>query len=406
MMPTPPFSPETPTKIGFTESTSNAPAPFLRRSADRFRLFMDISEKAVTDMDRLRSFASFIVTESQLWRNHYSNSFNAINEELQIATANIWEHSETDWHSGPPTARRVEEWREMPVSVDAKHEPDLSTVTNLDMSTMLDDFDARGRPSSRWWESSSNGGSLSSSLRVSRSSRESRHVSVPRTGTLPADPPRTLETIFSPAPFEQQRFLEFWPGRLNASSDDNTPVPTPRTGYMASSMNSVIDAAIVEALPDLVPAPAQQAGEHSAFDYNGPDIMKPLIVQDSATNTAESTTKHGQHISKFPGAINQVSTVDEKISFERKESASTSTQDLSQPGKQILHKIDASTDASFEAPTSFSKLPETPNTPLVHISVSNGEFNPANTAIAMSVNVASPQLIAIVPGGHSVMDTV
>lgn len=60
----------------------------------------------------------------------------------------------------------------------ARHQPVLSPIPSMAMSTVPDEEDSRGRPASRWWESSA--GSTGASQRIERTKRESKFMGVHR----------------------------------------------------------------------------------------------------------------------------------------------------------------------------------------------------------------------------------
>ena len=206
-------------------SSTNALDEFAEACLERHKMFIEAERSATSDQQRLELFAEFIVAESRLRRDRYSAAFAAMGVDIFELTRDLWKS-----YQPSPTAvgnlSRLPMALETPLetltanrkdSMDSSaigtspvsrsiftpktesesasdvetsaanresglwnaYQPVLSPIPSMNVSSLADEELSRGRPPSRWWESS---GSQSggNSLRPERSKRESKYMGVPR----------------------------------------------------------------------------------------------------------------------------------------------------------------------------------------------------------------------------------
>ena len=87
----PPLSPLRPwSSKGFSAATSPAHNTFAHDSRERHRLFSEREAAASTDRERLELFAEFIVAESRLRRDRYTDAFESMGSDVLDLTRDLW----------------------------------------------------------------------------------------------------------------------------------------------------------------------------------------------------------------------------------------------------------------------------------------------------------------------------
>ncbi|KFH43873.1 hypothetical protein ACRE_053510 [Hapsidospora chrysogenum ATCC 11550] len=188
---------------------------FAAGTIERFQAFAASEAALTTDAERVRLFADFMVTESRIRRERYSSAIGAMGSEIFDLTRDLFRPmmaprrtsatSQDEWtpesseptrsqrssfgtnfgaEAGPSSAPGSARLPPSPNAVVQNNSaltsafmPSLSPILSMSVSDNLGDGDSRGRPSSRWWESSSNG---DPSRRIERSKRESKYMGVPK----------------------------------------------------------------------------------------------------------------------------------------------------------------------------------------------------------------------------------
>lgn len=215
----PPTSARDTTPQGQVQSRNSAELDaFAESSKERHKRFIELERAAATDQERLELFAEFIVTESRLRRDRYSAAFSAMSADIFELTRDLWKSYQpspttlTKLSTAPellnanrkdsmdssaigtsPVSRsnftpRTES--ESPSDVGAMeggfwnaYQPVLSPIPSMNISSVPDEERSRGRPSSRWWESSGSR-SAGGGQKLERSKRESKYMGVPREARL------------------------------------------------------------------------------------------------------------------------------------------------------------------------------------------------------------------------------
>jgi hypothetical protein len=220
---TPPLLPPPAKNLAELMSESESEqSTFARAALRRHLAFIEKETAAANDRERLELFAEFIVTESRLRRDRYSTAYSALGGDVMELTRDLWRpyqpsptaaaHSAKSPPSlDPPTAPRKDSIDSFasassPISSRANftprtesespsdglssagardgaawpsYQPVLSPIPSMAMSSVHDEQLSRGRPSSRWWESSA-GSQSGGSQRIERSKRESKYMGVPK----------------------------------------------------------------------------------------------------------------------------------------------------------------------------------------------------------------------------------
>ena len=205
-------------------ASTNALDEFTEACLERYKKFIESERSATSDRLRLELFAEFIVAESRLRRDHYSAAFAAMGADIFELTRDLWKSyqpsptaagnpskpsmvPETPPDSFPtnrkdsmdssaigtsPASRsnftpKTESEPASDVEASAgnresglwnAYQPVLSPIPSMNVSSLPDEDLSRGRPPSRWWESS--GSQSGDSMRLERSHRESKYMGVPK----------------------------------------------------------------------------------------------------------------------------------------------------------------------------------------------------------------------------------
>ena len=213
-----------------------SPRAFAERAMERHRIFVEREAKAPSDSERLQLFVEFMVVESRIRRQQYTQVFereevdtDMLGKDLfrQPVATTIRDIDEDHQVSGVDASRRTsmassalaDSSSQEESSLSHKHEspssastsssipisrldsswakdyvPCLSPIASMSIVTGQDEMDSRGRAPSRWWEDPSQPGSAANDgfNVLGRSKRESKYMGVPR------------EARNSPALFEQR----------------------------------------------------------------------------------------------------------------------------------------------------------------------------------------------------------
>lgn len=221
-----PLSPARPATSGSTKASEKLDL-FAVGAIERHRRFIEKEAAAATDEERLELFANFLVHESRLRRDRYTNAYNAMAGEIVDLTRDMWRP-----YSGKASRRVVtpstsmssidpnmQSWASdgqpasahgnVPSSASSAGEftpatdtgsvgdfgesfersearqwaeafkPSLSPIPSMAVSTVPDESSSRGRQPSRWWEQSQSGaGSVGNPDRLEKSRRETKYMGI------------------------------------------------------------------------------------------------------------------------------------------------------------------------------------------------------------------------------------
>lgn len=198
---------------------------FARDTIERHQSFARKEAAAVNNEEKVRLFADFIVAESRIRRGRYSEAIDSMGSEILELTRDLFRpyskarrasstsRSGDVWapgsagpkaspdvhthrgsimaalHDGPQLQSNQEPTQGSTASSPAVrpdstwwggYMPSLSPIPSM-VSEALSGSDSRGRPASRWWEVSQEGGSIGApSNKLERSKRESKYMGMPR----------------------------------------------------------------------------------------------------------------------------------------------------------------------------------------------------------------------------------
>lgn len=191
---------------------------FATAAVERFQAFAAKEALAETDADRVRLFADFFVHESMIRRERYHEAIGAMGSEIFDLTRDLFQPLRS---SRRPSAGSADEWTPastteasashrgslssfhgetggpsnsaptsagVPLSPSAQqatgtgtwasnYMPSLSPILSMSVSDNYENGSSRGRPPSRWWETTSQGEAMQG---FARSKRESKYMGVPK----------------------------------------------------------------------------------------------------------------------------------------------------------------------------------------------------------------------------------
>lgn len=270
-----PLSPMRPPSAGVTRSTSpgrtgkQSAKPsdkelFAQAAVERHKAFVEKEIAAQSDQERLELFAEFIVGESRIRRDRYKVAFDAMASDILDLTRDMWRsYNTTGRRSATPGAstapstgmdRSVDGQAtvassvsphsnytsrtepESPSSTKSRNrgdsqlwdrfEPCLSPIPSMNVSTVPDEEDSRGRSSSRWWEASADG-SQGRGKKVMRTKRESKYMGVPKEARehLQWDAENSPAYTATPGPIDYSGYgpNEYPPEKVGLHEDGSLP---------------------------------------------------------------------------------------------------------------------------------------------------------------------------------------
>ncbi|KAF2654948.1 hypothetical protein K491DRAFT_693380 [Lophiostoma macrostomum CBS 122681] len=331
-------------------STSSTPKPlprdsFAQASVERHRLFIEKEAAAQSDSERLELFAEFIVAESRLRRDRYTDAFDAMAGDVLDLTRDLWRsYNSTGRRSVTPSAQgaSVPSGRRSQASTvgdspdtrfsnsvpttaaspassvqnftphtepssptsaasqrardpawNSNYHPSLSPIPSMAMSSVPDEQDSRGRSASRWWEASNDGASSGiGSRRLERSKRESKYMSLPKEALESLE--RAGESNPSPAypaASTQQPLYgpnEYPPEKIGWP-DESQPPSASSHGFYPSSAPATPDPHKLD-VSRLVTLPPPYPRHHPAVNNNHPDLTSIRSNLRTLSNLEEVKT--------------------------------------------------------------------------------------------------------------------
>lgn len=187
--------------------SSQAADQFATDTIERFKAFALQESSAASDVDRVRLFADFIVSESRIRRERYATAIGVMGSEIFDLTRDLFRpmtasrrESVTSQEPWTPSSSDMNQSQidsagagsstlgsaNLPPSPGApptntnwggnNYMPSLSPILSMSVSENYENGSSRGRPPSRWWETDSNG----DPTRMERSKRESKYMGVPK----------------------------------------------------------------------------------------------------------------------------------------------------------------------------------------------------------------------------------
>jgi hypothetical protein len=286
---------------------------FALQAIERHRAFVENEIAASSDEERLELFAAFIVHESRLRRDRYTNAYSAMAGDILDLTRDMWRSYHTKSSRRTPTPNALFSTAEsnapgwttesqpasarVPSSASSigdftpatdtgsigdfseSHErpegrqwadvfkPSLSPILSMAVSTVPDENSSRGRQPSRWWETSNSGaGSVGRPDRMEKSRRETKYMGVN---------PLTLQDDAGPeaSPAASQSYTygahEYPPEKVgwHEGIDTDTPMQTPHHHHGHSTPIPGVEPLNVSRLVTL---PPPYPRHHPAVNNNHP----------------------------------------------------------------------------------------------------------------------------------------
>lgn len=303
---------------------------FAEASLERYKRFIELERDASTDKERLELFAEFIVSESRLRRDRYSGAFSAMGADIFELTRDLWK----SYQPSPTTLTKLsttseslnasrkdsmdssaigtspvsrsnftprtesESPSDMGPSAGAReggfwnaYQPVLSPIPSMNVSSAPDE-ESRGRPSSRWWESSGSR-SAGGTQKLERSKRESKYMGVPREARVTLqwqDEQAALAAGENGKPPEK---IEFPPEKVGWHKDGaEGPVSPPQhSQFWRHSAPNTPDPHKLD-VSRLVTLPPPYPRHYPAMNNNHPDLATARTNLRALTDLAEvSMTK-------------------------------------------------------------------------------------------------------------------
>ena len=294
---------------------------FAASAIERFQAFAAKEASAATDADRVRLFADFIVSESRIRRERYASAIGMMGSEIFDWTRDLFKPlSAATRESGPSdgwTPESSEPTRSqrgsfgssyrgefmtnsdpssanLPMSPTgapqnsinwtSNYMPSLSPILSMSVSDRQDGS-SRGRPSSRWWESDSQG---DASRGLDRSKRESKYMGVPKDQWSRGDDNTGPQTT----PHEQASSSEYPKEKVGWHEQQQDPAETPQGPHPSQlSMRSTPSPAPYgqESLDvsRLVTMPPPYPRHHPAVNNSHPELAATRTAVRTLSDLAE-----------------------------------------------------------------------------------------------------------------------
>ncbi|KAL2128624.1 hypothetical protein VTI74DRAFT_8925 [Chaetomium olivicolor] len=287
-------------QTAITQSTEQ----FTRGTVERFTAFAQKEAAAADDVERVRLFAEFFVSESRIRRERYGAAIGAMGSEVLDLTRDLFrpmpsrrestnsvtsgtveltpQSSEPRSHRGSigsalcggntptstqqvppsPTPTTNQNWQ-------SAYMPSLSPILSMSVSDAIDEQDSRGRPASRWWESDSNG---APGPRIERSKRESKYMGVPKEAR------EALQWVDdpNPSPSAASSKRTSYPQEKTGWHDqdpESTPQALSRSSHASSSAPTTPNPDHLD-VSRLVTLPPPYPRHHPAVNNNHPELTQ------------------------------------------------------------------------------------------------------------------------------------
>ncbi|KAI9844524.1 MAG: hypothetical protein M1838_002151 [Thelocarpon superellum] len=262
---------------------------FGRSAVDRHRLFAEREATAQSNHERIQLFAEFIVAESRIRRERYSDAIDAMGSEILELTRDLFRPYPKSSVASPASASSGAEWSSHRGSLNSAMQesfspvespktrgdstwagvymPSLSPIPSMSVSEVMDELSSRGRPASRWWEASQDGSLRSggSHAGIERSKRESKYMGLPlRDWGMPS-------SSQPPAVTPNEQTLEFPPEKVGWHEE-----ATPQ-----SSDPKMLDVSRLVTMPPPYPR------HYPAVNNNHPDLSSLRATVRGLTNLEE-----------------------------------------------------------------------------------------------------------------------
>ncbi|TPX18816.1 uncharacterized protein E0L32_011495 [Thyridium curvatum] len=335
--------PQSPRLVTKESVVKQSPEQFCRGTIERYKAFAHKETAAADDAERVRLFADFIVNESRIRRERYSTAIGAMGSEIfdltrdlfrpmaarresvnsQISAPEFTPQSsepsrshrgsfgsvsrEAGPSSGPSSAPASANLPPLsPVTgpqnqgnYQSNYMPSLSPILSMSVSDNVDEDDSRGRPSSRWWETDSNG---VPGGRLERSKRESKYMGVPKEAR------EALQWMDRPSSFasssKRDSTGEYPPEKTGWHDQLQENISTPKSHLRNSLVSSISSPNTPNAshmdVSRLVTLPPPYPRHHPAVNNNHPELtsIRTAVRAISDFSEIEATNERFKQKSK------------------------------------------------------------------------------------------------------------
>lgn len=296
-----------------TAPASVDPAEALQRYQD----FLERETAAKTEEEALKVFAEFVISESRIRRQLYSQVFEEgsfdVNELRKKLFSPAEENELGDTDANTPDRNYAEPVREtsstdMGISPRRDsawwntYRPSLSPIQSIS----IENESSRGRPPSRWWESKTGSSSEGGERRAQRSRRETKYMGVSRElreamqmGYSDALLETDEERLAAGAPLTGQN-NEYPPEKVGWH--DSNPSEPPQS---VSAQTAILDTTPVNEGLDisrLVTLPPPYPRHHPAVNNSHPDLVAYRTTVRSITDLSEvkaTRERHRLHVERL-----------------------------------------------------------------------------------------------------------
>ena len=324
---------------------------FAQASLERHRRYAELEAQAENDTERLEIFAEFIVNESRIRRDLYSEAFENMGSDILDLTRDLWRSYSGNKKSKPSRPGTSEGGRvtpvnnskEIPASVSVSpsaasdsqtsgvtpqsesessssvqnplgpnrsnsqqrqnnFQPCLSPIPSMALSTIPDDLDSRGRAASRWFEASTGADSVGDARKVERSKKEAKYMGVPREARenmqwdIPENSPlMNANNAGAGFPYHELGPDEY-PPEKTGWHEEEPPAGSPGLARFGSNHADAFRLDVSR----LVTLPPPYPRHHPAVNNNHPDLAPLRSALRELTDKSEARRVHEDYQASLP----------------------------------------------------------------------------------------------------------
>lgn len=285
---------------------------FFQDAIQRHKDFVEKEASTADEAEALGLFAEFVVAESRIRRERYSQAWNSGSFDHEEVRRKMFETPPIQPPPGPETINAAP--ATVPVrrpsigpKLDMSHvsrlepswgnsyKPSLSPIASLSISN--DEMSSRGRAPSRWWESKTGSSSEGDGRKVHRSKQESKYMGL-SLGSLQENnhqPPSKGEapgySLDSMGQYAAYGPNEYPPEKVGWH-EELAPPPDP---YMAS--NSYVEPPKMD-VSRLITLPPPYPRHYPAVNNNHPDLVEYRTLVRSISDLSEIKAMRQRHDSE------------------------------------------------------------------------------------------------------------
>ncbi|KAJ5138717.1 uncharacterized protein N7515_003565 [Penicillium bovifimosum] len=265
------------------ESILRQDPAFLQDAVQRHKAFIEKEASVEDDLEALKIFADYMISESQIRRQRYSKVWDSFQDDDVRRNLFSLPVKQTPKPKPQPTLDIPQNRAGRPESTWwNNYQPCLSPIASLNMSN---EESSRGRAPSRWWESKTGSSGEGAERRLQRSKRESKYMGLPREAMqwdqelTPSQPKDVSMTYGNPDGSDE------YPPEKVGWHDGSSPANSTGTGYRYESRNLDISR--------LITLPPPYPRHHPAVNNSHPDLVTHRTTVRSITDLTEiKTTRH------------------------------------------------------------------------------------------------------------------